>query len=314
MDPPLPSGRGASGTSPATPPSDRVARRAAGRSAGLLALRSEWLLTAATLSSLLLVWYAVARFGLVSDLFVPQPAAVWAAFTDILLDGYRGATLLRHLGDSLYRVVVGFLLAVGTAVPLGLAIGYSSKVQAVFDPIIEFYRPLPPLAYYTLLVIWLGIENESKIALLYLAAFPPLSVSAMAGVRGVASERIQGAQSLGASRWQVFRYVIFPSCLRSEEHTSELQSPVHLVCRLLLASPPRSTLFPYTTLFRSLVIWLGIENESKIALLYLAAFPPLSVSAMAGVRGVASERIQGAQSLGASRWQVFRYVIFPSCL
>jgi len=179
----------------------------------LLALRVEWLLTAATLTSLLLAWYAVARFGLVSDLFVPHPAAVWAAFTDILLDGYRGATLLRHLGDSLYRVVVGFLLAVVTAVPLGLAIGYSSKVQAVFDPIIEFYRPLPPLAYYTLLVIWLGIENESKIALLYLAAFPPLSVSAMAGVRGVASERIQGAQSLGASRWQVFRYVIFPSCL-----------------------------------------------------------------------------------------------------
>jgi len=214
MDPPLPSGRGASGTSPATTPSsDRAARRAAGRRAGLLALRVEWLLTAATLTSLLLAWYVVARFGLVSDLFVPQPAAVWAAFTDILLDGYRGATLLRHLGDSLYRVVVGFLLAVGTAVPLGLAIGYSSKVQAVFDPIIEFYRPLPPLAYYTLLVIWLGIENESKIALLYLAAFPPLSVSAMAGVRGVASERIQGAQSLGASRWQVFRYVIFSSCL-----------------------------------------------------------------------------------------------------
>ncbi len=214
MDPPLPSGRGASGTSPATTPSsDRAAQRAAGRRAGLLALRVEWLLTAATLTSLLLAWYVVARFGLVSDLFVPHPAAVWAAFTDILLDGYRGATLLRHLGDSLYRVVVGFLLAVVTAVPLGLAIGYSSKVQAVFDPIIEFYRPLPPLAYYTLLVIWLGIENESKIALLYLAAFPPLSVSAMAGVRGVASERIQGAQSLGASRWQVFRYVIFPSCL-----------------------------------------------------------------------------------------------------
>ena len=108
---------------------------------------------------------------------------------------------------------MGFLLAVVTAVPLGLAIGYSSRVRAIFDPLIEFYRPLPPLAYYTLLVIWLGIENESKIALLYLAAFPPLSVSAMAGVKGVTPERIQGAQSLGAGRWQVFRYVIFPSCL-----------------------------------------------------------------------------------------------------
>ena len=176
-------------------------------------LRPEPILTILTLLCIFLAWYAIARFRLVSELFVPHPASVWQAFVDILTEGYRGATLLHHLFDSLYRVVVSFLLAVVTAVPLGLAIGYSSKVQAIFDPIIEFYRPLPPLAYYTLLIIWLGIENESKIALLYLAAFPPLSVSAMAGVRGVISERIQGAQSLGASRWQVFRYVIFPSCL-----------------------------------------------------------------------------------------------------
>jgi taurine transport system permease protein len=183
------------------------------RRPGFAGLRPEPILTALTLVSIFLAWYAVARFRLVSELFVPHPASVWQAFMDILTDGYRGETLLRHLADSLYRVIVGFLLAVVTAVPIGLAIGYSSKVQAVFDPLIEFYRPLPPLAYYTLLVIWLGIENESKIALLYLAAFPPLSVSAMAGVKGVAPEWIQGAQSLGASRWQVFRYVIFPSCL-----------------------------------------------------------------------------------------------------
>ena len=173
----------------------------------------EALLTAVTLLSIFLFWFAVARYRLVSELFVPAPASVWEAFLDIASEGYRGGTLLHHLLDSLYRVLVGFSGAIFTAVPLGLAIGYSSKVQAVFDPIIEFYRPLPPLAYYTLLVIWLGIENESKIALLYLAAFPPLSVSAMQGVKGVPEVRVHGALSLGASRWQVFRYVIFPSCL-----------------------------------------------------------------------------------------------------
>jgi taurine transport system permease protein len=173
----------------------------------------EPILTVLTLVSILLAWYAIARFRLVSELFVPHPLSVWQAFVDIATEGYRGGTLLHHLLDSLYRVLAGFSLAVVTAVPLGLAIGYSSKVQAIFDPLIEFYRPLPPLAYYTLLVVWLGIENESKIALLYLAAFPPLSVSAMAGVRGVAAERVQGARCLGASRWQVFRYVVFPSCL-----------------------------------------------------------------------------------------------------
>lgn len=200
------------------PPPTQAAARAAPKTAGhrqpgRIGLRPEPILTALTLVSVFLAWYAIARFRVVSELFVPHPALVWQAFVEILTEGYRGGTLLHHLLDSLYRVVVGFLLGVVTAVPLGLAIGYSSKVQAVFDPIIEFYRPLPPLAYYTLLVIWLGIENESKIALLYLAAFPPLSVSAMAGVKGVTSERIQGAQSLGASRWQVFRFVVFPSCL-----------------------------------------------------------------------------------------------------
>ena len=199
---------------PSTRVSERVAPKPAPRRVpGFVRLSPEPFLTALTLASILLAWYAVARFRLVSELFVPHPASVWQTFVEIATEGYRGGTLLHHLLDSLYRVVIGFLLAVVTAVPLGLAIGYSSKVQAVFDPIIEFYRPLPPLAYYTLLVIWLGIENESKIALLYLAAFPPLSVSAMAGVKGVTAERIQGARSLGASRWQVFRYVVFPSTL-----------------------------------------------------------------------------------------------------
>lgn len=175
--------------------------------------RVEPLLTALTIAAAFLAWYLVAEWRMLPELFVPHPESVWLAFVETLVDGYRGTTLAAHLADSLYRVLVGFGLAVVTAVPLGLAIGYSTKVQAVFDPIIEFYRPLPPLAYYTLLVIWLGIENPSKIALLYLAAFPPLSVSAMAGVRGVSEERIQGARSLGASRWQVFRYVLLPSCL-----------------------------------------------------------------------------------------------------
>lgn len=195
------------------------ARAAAGRApapptrGASLGLRPEPILTALTLLSIFLLWYGIARFRLVSELFVPHPWAVVEAFWEILTEGYRGVSLLQHLADSLYRVVAGFLLGVLTAVPLGLAIGYSTKVQAVFDPLIEFYRPLPPLAYYTLLVIWLGIENASKIALLYLAAFPPLSVAAMQGVRAVSQERIQAAQSLGASRWQVFRHVIFPACL-----------------------------------------------------------------------------------------------------
>jgi taurine transport system permease protein len=113
----------------------------------------------------------------------------------------------------MYRLLVALLLAAITAIPLGLVCGFSKQVRAALDPIIEFYRPLPPLAYYTLLVIWLGIENPSKIALLYLAAFAPLFLAVVSGVERISLDRINGARSLGASGLKLFVYVILPSTL-----------------------------------------------------------------------------------------------------
>jgi taurine transport system permease protein len=158
-------------------------------------------------------WVLISISGKVPELFVPRPENVLRAFLEILTEGYRGGTLLEHLGSSLLRVFSGFFLALLTAVPLGLAMGYNDKIGAFFDPIIEFYRPLPPLAYYTILVLWLGIGDESKVALLYMAAFPPLSISSMSAVRGIRREKILAARSLGARQFQIFLHVIFPSCL-----------------------------------------------------------------------------------------------------
>lgn len=166
-------------------------------------------------ASVLLIWTVAAELRIVPALFLPHPRVVAQTLVDITFSGYRGGTLPYHLGASMRRVLVGFLLALPTAVPLGLAMGYSRRVRAFFDPLIEFYRPLPPLAYYTLLIVWLGIGEESKVALLFLAAFPPLSISAMSGVASVPAERVQSALALGASRVQVFHHVIFPSCLPS---------------------------------------------------------------------------------------------------
>jgi taurine transport system permease protein len=104
------------------------------------------------------------------------------------------------------------VLTVVMAIPLGLLSECSQRVQAALEPFIEFYRPLPPLAYCTLLVIWLGIEDPSKIALLYLAGFAPLYIAAVAGVNRIPRDRINAARSLGASSWQVFRSIVFPSC------------------------------------------------------------------------------------------------------
>ncbi|MBF9016001.1 MULTISPECIES: ABC transporter permease [unclassified Oceanispirochaeta] len=173
----------------------------------------ELSISSATVLAIFILWFIVAELKIFPEYFIPAPSSVLDAFLEISVSGYRGGTLLQHLGDSLFRVVSGFIFACFIAVPLGMFMGYNWKVKAIFDPIVEFYRPLPPLAYYTILVIWLGIGNESKITLLFLAAFPPLSISAMSAVAAVPMERIQTAQSLGASKLKIFSHVVFPSCM-----------------------------------------------------------------------------------------------------
>jgi len=162
---------------------------------------------------ILMLWYLITKWELVTPILFPSPASTWAAFVDLLENGYKGIALWEHLGHSMFRMLLAFLWAMATAIPLGLWSGYSSKMQALLDPLVEFYRPIPPLAYYTLLILWFGIGDMSKIVLLYLAAFSPMYIAAMSAVRGVLEDRVLSAQCLGASKYQVFRYVIFPSCL-----------------------------------------------------------------------------------------------------
>ncbi|MCX6049573.1 MAG: ABC transporter permease [Chloroflexi bacterium] len=175
--------------------------------------RPEPYITVATLGVILLAWYVISTSGWVPAYFVPTPQHTWQTFVKIMTEGYRGHSLFEHLLASLTRVLMAFGAAALLGVPLGLAIGSSTKIAAIFDWPIEFYRPLPPLAYYTLLVLWLGIDNASKVALLFLAALPPLVIATASGVRSVRSDYVNGARALGASRWQVFWHVIFPACL-----------------------------------------------------------------------------------------------------
>ena len=106
-----------------------------------------------------------------------------------------------------------FFLAVLTAVPVGILMGVNRVARGIFDPLVEFYRPLPPLAYLPLVVIWMGIGEGSKILLIYLAMFAPLALSARAGVRSVAIEQFHAAYSMGGSRRQVLFHVIVPAAL-----------------------------------------------------------------------------------------------------
>ncbi|CAI0804411.1 Putative aliphatic sulfonates transport permease protein ssuC [Serratia fonticola] len=171
-------------------------------------------LSTATLLVVLAVWWAVTTLQLISPLFLPAPQQVLHQLVVIASpQGFMDATLWQHLAASLGRILVALLAAVVIGVPVGIAMGLSETVRGLLDPLIEIYRPVPPLAYLPLMVIWFGIGETSKILLIYLAIFAPVTLSTVAGVRSVAQVRIRAAQALGANRWQLLRFVVLPSAL-----------------------------------------------------------------------------------------------------
>jgi taurine transport system permease protein len=175
---------------------------------------SSTAISVVSIAALFALWWISTHMGWIRDLFLPTPEKVFTSFVAAWSGEIQGGKpLTEHLGWSLYRVFAAFVLAVVTAVPIGVAMGVSRVMRGIFDPPIEFYRPLPPLAYLPLIVIWFGIEETAKIVLIYLACFAPLAMAARAGVRSVAVEQINAAYSMGASRGQVIRYVIIPAAM-----------------------------------------------------------------------------------------------------
>ena len=146
-------------------------------------------------------------------IWLPPPEDVWFRLIEIASQGYRNFTLVEHLGWSLVRVVAGFAIGCLVGIPLGYAMGLSNWFRGWFDPIVEFMRPVPPLALIPLVIIWFGIDETGKIVLLFLAALWIMTIAARAGVSGVNISKIHAAYSLGASRWQIMRHVIVPNSL-----------------------------------------------------------------------------------------------------
>ena len=174
---------------------------------------SSGLISFSTTVVIVALWFLVTEGGWVKPLFLPSPLAVWDKFMLAMTDGVSNSTLMQHTLASIGRVFGAFLLALLTAVPIGVLMGVNRFVRGLFDPIIEFYRPLPPLAYLPLVIIWLGIGEFPKVFLIYLAIFAPMAIAARAGVRSVSTEQIHAAYAMGATRGQVISQVIMKAAL-----------------------------------------------------------------------------------------------------
>ena len=146
-------------------------------------------------------------------IWLPAPETVVGRFIDISKNGYQNVTLWENLSWSLYRVLVGFFLGSIVGIPLGYAMGLNSWFRGWFDPIVEFMRPVPPLALIPLIIIWFGIWETGKISLLFLAALWIMVIAARSGVSGVRITKVHAAYSLGASKWQLLTRVIVPNSL-----------------------------------------------------------------------------------------------------
>lgn len=171
------------------------------------------LISAITVVLLIALWWLASHLRWLPPLFLPTPEVVLQRLYESATGQLTDAPLAEHFGWSMFRVFTAFVAACLTAIPVGIAMGVSRVLRGVFDPPIEFYRPLPPLAYLPLIVIWFGIDEFSKVLLIYLACFAPLAMTARAGVRSVSQEQIHAAYSMGATKGQVIWHVVVPAAM-----------------------------------------------------------------------------------------------------
>jgi NitT/TauT family transport system permease protein len=172
---------------------------------------------------LLILWEAGSRFGLFSEVLLPSPTAVAIKWWSYLLpmqpqeagQSYLAwlfsGELLHDAYSSLYRVIAGFLIGAGLALPLGLLMGASPRIYELFNPLMQILRPIPPIAYIPLAILWFGLGNPPSFFLIAIGAFFPVLMNTIAGVRQVDGIYLRAARNLGVNQWTMFTRVILPA-------------------------------------------------------------------------------------------------------
>ncbi len=177
--------------------------------ARFLARREHPWLRAGALVAAVVVWELFTRIGWVPALFLPSPVGVLRELVDML----RSGELAVHLWASVQRLAAGFAVGAAAGVAVGVAVGFFSIAEAVGMPLVAATFPVPKIALLPLLILWLGIGEASKVAVIALGVFFPMAINTHAGVRQADPLLIRAAVSFGAGRWSVIRKVVLPSAL-----------------------------------------------------------------------------------------------------
>lgn len=165
-----------------------------------------------SVAAFLLLWFVLTTAtGTISTGRFPSPADFWLSLKQISTRGYAGASLASHAVQSLKLVIMGFAMAVVTGVPLGLLMGWNRRAEALINPIFLIIRPIPPLAWIPLAILWLGLGDAAKIMVIWFAAFVPCVINSYAGVRAIEKPIMEAARMLGTPRWRLVKEVIAPA-------------------------------------------------------------------------------------------------------
>ena len=169
-----------------------------------------------TVGVLLATWYVLTMVtGTIDTGRFPSPDDVWLAANQVVIKGYANGRLHIHILHSLKLVAMGFLFAIAVGVPLGLLMGWSSRAEALINPIFLLVRPVPPLAWIPLAILWLGLGDSAKVMVIFFAAFVPAVINTYAGVRNISSPIVEAARMLGTPRTALVLEVMVPAALPS---------------------------------------------------------------------------------------------------
>jgi NitT/TauT family transport system permease protein/taurine transport system permease protein len=170
----------------------------------------------ATISVLLVLWYVLTTVtGTIGGGRFPSPEDTWLAARQIMDRGYANGRLHVHILHSLKLVAMGFLFAISVGLPLGLLMGWSRRAEAMINPVFLILRPVPPLAWIPLAILWLGLGDAAKIMVIFFAAFVPAVINSYTGVRNIPTPIVEAARMLGTPRHALVLEVLVPAALPS---------------------------------------------------------------------------------------------------